>query len=85
MKLNARALGFALGVIWGLAILITTFASLWAAGGYGKHFLDMLVSIYPGYSITSGGAILGLCYGFVDGFIFGWLSARLYNFFAKEK
>jgi hypothetical protein len=82
MKLNARALGFACGAIWGLAVLFTTLISLWSAGSYGKEFLNML-SIYPGYSITSIGAILGLCYGFVDGFIGGWLIAHLYNFFAK--
>ena len=85
MKLSARALGFTFGVIWGLLVLLMTLAYLWTAKSYGKHFLYVLVSIYPGYSITRGGAILGLCYGFVDGFIFGWLIAKLYNFFSKEK
>lgn len=85
MKLNARALGFTVGVIWGIAVLLVTLASLWTAKGYGKDFLDILVSIYPGYSISNIGALLGLCYGFVDGFVGGWLVAVIYNFFAKEK
>ncbi len=84
MKANARALGFAVGVIWALAILLTTLISLWSVGTYGRTFLGGIASIYPGYSITTGGALLGVCYGFVDGFVFGWLVAKLYNFFAKE-
>jgi hypothetical protein len=85
MKINPRALGFTLGVIWGVAILLVTLGSLWTGRSYGRHFLDAIASIYPGYTITSGGAILGLFYGFVDAFVFGWLAAHLYNFFAKEK
>ncbi len=84
MKLNARALGFTLGIIWGIAILITTLIALWSTGAYGRSFLYMLASIYPGYSVTIVGSFLGLCYGFADGFVFGWLTAKIYNFFAKE-
>ena len=85
MKLNARALGFAVGVIWGLLVLVATIASLYSIRAYGRTFLYSLASIYPGYSITTGGALLGICYGFVSGFVGGWLAATLYNFFAKEK
>ena len=84
MKLNARALGFTMGVIWGVCILLVTFASLWTQRAYGKNFLYTIASVYPGYDITKMGAFLGLCYGFVDGFVFGWLTAKLYNYFAKE-
>ena len=85
MKLNPRALGFACGVIWGAALFLVTLASLWTCRAYGRHFLYAMASIYPGYDISRTGAILGLCYGFADGFIGGWLVAHLYNFFAKEK
>jgi len=84
MKLNARALGFTCGVIWGLALLVLTLVSLWSGRAYGRHFLYAVASVYPGYAITKGGALLGICYGFVDGFIGGWLIAKMYNFFAKE-
>ncbi len=84
MKLNARALGFTIGLIWGISILLVTIASLWTARTYGKYFLYTIAAIYPGYDISTGGALLGLCYGFVDGFVFGWLVAKIYNFFAKE-
>jgi len=84
VKLNAKALGFSMGVIWGIAVLLVTVFYLMSARTYGKHFLYAIASIYPGYSTTPVGALLGLCYGFVDGFVFGWLAAKLYNFFAKE-
>ena len=84
MKLNSRALGFTLGVIWGMTLLIITLASLWTGRSYAKHFLYGIASVYPGYSISNVGAILGLCYGFVDGFVFGWLTSTIYNFFNKE-
>jgi hypothetical protein len=84
MKLNARALGFTSGAIWGLTVLIITLVSVASARSYGRYFLYCLASVYPGYSITNGGALLGLCYGFADGFACGWLVAKLYNYFAKE-
>ena len=84
MKLNAKALGFSVGVIWGIAALLVTAFYLISARTYGKHFLYAIASIYPGYTLTPVGALLGLCYGFVDGFLFGWLTAHLYNFFSRE-
>ncbi len=85
MKLNAKALGFTLGILWGLAIFIVTLASLWTTGGYGEKFLHGIASVYPGCSISYIGALVGLGYGFVDAFICGWLIAIIYNFFTKEK
>ncbi|MBL7071516.1 MAG: bacteriophage holin [Candidatus Omnitrophica bacterium] len=84
MKFNAKALGFSVGVIWGVAIALVTVIYLFSAKTYGQNFLYALSSIYPGFLPTPAGAFLGLCYGFVDGFIGGWLVAKMYNFFAKE-
>ena len=84
MKLNARALGFSVGLICGIIILLITLGSLWTARAYGKYCLYTLASILPGYDISITGAMLGLCYGFAGGFAFGWLVAKIYNYFAKE-
>ncbi|MBU4488040.1 MAG: hypothetical protein KKI13_03105 [Candidatus Omnitrophica bacterium] len=84
MKLNARALGFSVGLIGGIIILLLTLGSLWTARVYGKYCLYSLASVLPGYDISTNGALLGLCYGFAGGFGAGWLVAKLYNFFAKE-
>ncbi|GBE01501.1 hypothetical protein BMS3Bbin06_01209 [bacterium BMS3Bbin06] len=80
MRLKPFALGIAVGVLWGGALFITTWLSYFT--GYGTLFLKTLAeSIYPGYSITPAGSFLGLCYGFIDGFvsasIIGWIYNRL--------
>ena len=83
MKLNVRGFALASGVIWGVAMFIVTSVS--AMNGYGADFLLAMASIYPGLSLTFGGAVIGAVYGFLDGFIGGWLFAWLYNRFATEK
>jgi len=83
MKLHARALGLTMGVIWGVMVFLVTLLAVWSSGGYGKSFLVGVTSIYPGFTISYKGALLGLFYGFLDGFVFGWFTAVIYNYFAK--
>ena len=82
MKLNPKALGLALGIIWGLAVLITTWIIMFQDGG---ATLSKLGKLYLGYRVSFLGSIIGLIYGFIDGLIAGFLIAWLYNIFAKEK
>lgn len=78
MKLKPIALGIALGAVWGVLLFITTWLSYFT--GYGKLFLEVLAqSIYPGYSISPLGSLLGLFYGFLDGFICASVIAWIYN------
>ncbi|MCL5237769.1 MAG: bacteriophage holin [Nitrospirae bacterium] len=78
MKLNPLALGIALGSVWGGSLFITTWISFYT--GYGKLFLEVLArSIYPGYKISPLGSLLGLFYGFLDGFVSAGLIAIIYN------
>jgi hypothetical protein len=80
MKLDIRTLALAIGLYWGGAILITGVANLiWP--GYGQAFLQVLASIYPGYSgaATFGQVIIATLYGLVDGAIGGAVFAWLYN------
>jgi hypothetical protein len=76
MELNKKALGLALGILWGLGVFIATVWVTWAEGG--EH-LYLLSSFYIGYRVSYLGAFIGLIYGFIDGFIGGWLLAWLYN------
>lgn len=78
MKLNLKALAAALAIVWAGAVFIVGVANaIWPA--YGKAFLTMLASIYPGFAAsgTIGDAIVGSLYALVDaaivGFVFGWL------------
>lgn len=78
MKLRPIALGIGLGTVWGVSLFITTWVSYFT--GYGRLFLEVLAqSIYPGYTISPSGSILGLFYGFLDGLISGFFIAWIYN------
>ncbi len=78
MRLKPLSLGIAIGTVWGVSLFITTWLSYYT--GYGRLFLQtMAESIYPGYSITPLGSLLGLVYGFIDGLVSGALVAVIYN------
>jgi hypothetical protein len=74
------------GLFWGSAILIVALANLiWPS--YGRTFLDLTASIYPGYHPGSGvgSAITGTLYGLVDGAIAGAVFGWLYNLLARQR
>jgi hypothetical protein len=78
MRLNLKALTIAAAIVWAAAVLIVGVAnSIWP--GYGKAFLSLLASIYPGFGATGtiGDALVGSAYALVDAaiaaFVFGWL------------
>ena len=81
MELRKRALGLSLGLVWGLAILLTTW---WFIIFERKaEILGKLNTIYLGYSVSWGGSFIGFIWGFVDGFIAGVLIAWFYGVFCK--
>ena len=85
MKLNLRALTIAFAILSAGAVFIVGVANLiWS--GYGKAFLQMLASIYPGYKASGlfGDMIAGSLYALVDGAIMGLILGGLYNLFAGE-
>lgn len=78
MRLKPLALGISLGIVWGGSLFITTWLSCYT--GYGRLFLEaMAQSIYPGYTISPIGSLLGLLYGFLDGLISASLIGWIYN------
>jgi len=82
MKLSAKGLGLSLGILWGLSVFLSTIWIMWRGGG---ATLQKLAQFYLGYSVTLGGAIIGLVWGFIDGLILGALIAVLYNVFAGKE
>ena len=80
MKLNLKALTVACGILWAGAVLVVGLANL-VSSQYGKPFLVMLASIYPGYHASGsfGDVIVGTLYALVDGAIFGLILGWLYN------
>lgn len=80
MKWNVKRFAVTGGVMWGLCLFVTTLVSVYT-GGYAKAFLDGIGSIYPGYSVSLAGSVIGLVYGFVDVcvgvYIFAWVYKKL--------
>ena len=85
MRFNVKALALTIGLFSGLAILIVASANLiWPS--YGRTFLDLVASVYPGYHPSSGigSVVTGTLYGFVDGAIGGGVFGWLYNLLAHR-
>lgn len=86
MKCNVTALALTAGLFSGAAILMVALANLiWP--GYGRAFLDVAASIYPGYHPGSGAGsvITGTLYGLVDGAIAGAVFGWLYNLLVHQR
>lgn len=78
---DARALGLALGTLWGLAVALLAVVS---RTGWGAEWRDLLAEVYLGYDETTKGATVGAVWGFVDGFVGGVVLGGLYNRFAQK-
>ena len=81
MKLDVKTVAVVLALAWGtLGMFVTGLANLiWP--GYGQAFLDVMASLYPGYTATAsfGQVIIGALYGILDGAVAGAVFAWLYN------
>jgi hypothetical protein len=83
MKLNVKAFAFASAVLWGLGLFALTWWVILFDGATGEA--TWLGRIYPGYTISPLGSLIGLAYGFVDALICGAIFAWLYNLIACSK
>jgi protoporphyrinogen oxidase len=80
-KLDGVALGVSMGILCGLMLSLATLALILKGGDVVGPRLQLLSEYFPGYSVTTGGSLLGLGYGFVTGLIGGWGFAFLRNGF----
>jgi protoporphyrinogen oxidase len=78
-KLDRLAFGLSMGAMTGLLIFLATIILVLKGGEVVGPNLQLLNQYFPGYSVTGSGSILGLCYGFVTGFVGGWGFAFLRN------
>lgn len=84
--LNAKMLGFTLGILLGLTVFIAT-NWLILKGGHmtpdGKYVvgphLQLLSQFFIGYRVSFFGSIIGFAYGFIVGTIAGALIGWIYN------
>jgi hypothetical protein len=80
MKLRVRAFALATGIVWGFGIFVVT---LWAVAANRGLTLAHIEGYYLGYTVSVGGAFVGLIWGFVNGFVAGALLAWLYGILLK--
>lgn len=71
IRFNTIMLGIVMGTGSGLGIFVLTHLSLLITGEQAGHYLNLLGIIFPGYSVSAGGAWLGLFWGFVFGGLSG--------------
>jgi len=85
MGLDPKSFGLTSGIFWGGFLLVFTLISV--NTGFGVEFLNLVVTLYPGYEISYVGSLIGLAYGFFDGligcYIFAWLYNKLEKKFSK--
>jgi len=80
-KLDKTALGVAVGLSLGLVIFIATISLVVKGGAQIGPNLALLSQYFTGYSVTLTGGVIGLGYGLLLGFVLGWTTAFLRNFF----
>jgi len=73
------ALGVAAGTVLGIGIFLATIILVIRGGAVVGPNLALLAQYFVGYTVTWGGAFLGLAYGFLVGFLAGYSFATIRN------
>ena len=83
MKLSVKSLTITAALYWGGTVFFVALVN-YLSPPFGKAFLDLVSSIYPGYkSVGSlGSVIIGTLYSLVDGAVGGAIFAWMYNAFS---
>ncbi len=84
LKLNARAWGIAVGLLFGLGIFLATVVLVMKGGKTVGPHLALIGQYLPGYRVTVGGAFIGFVYLFVIGYGVGRIIGGVYNALARS-
>lgn len=82
-RLAPNALGISCAVVASVLLFAVTAALILKGAPEGQHIgphLRLLHYYFPGYSVTWGGACIGLAWGFAAGYLGGFLFAAVLNF-----
>ena len=83
LRLNARAWGIAVGLLFGLGIFLATMVLVMKGGKTVGPHLALLGQYLPGYRVTWLGAFVGFVYLFVIGYGVGRIIGAVYNALAR--
>jgi len=78
IRLNTRLLATTFAVIFGLTLLLITYASLYRGLPDTGQYLNLLGVFLPGYEVSHTGAWIGMAYGMLIGAAFAVLFYRVY-------
>lgn len=81
MKLDIKAFGLALGILWAAAYIILAVLSM--VNGYGADIITWMSTYYVGSGATPVGIVVGAVWSFADAGVGGVVLAWLYNKLAK--
>ncbi len=80
-KLDIKAFGLSVGIIWGLAMLSLGLINM--GSHWGSGIVEVMSTLYIGYKATVLGSIIGGIWAFFDAGIGGVVLAWLYNRLAE--
>lgn len=72
--IDRRAFGLAIATVAGLVIFVLTVVTLLFAPA-GTSGMSLLAQYFYGYTVSWGGAVIGLFWGGAVGFVVGWFVA----------
>jgi len=78
-RVDGVAFGAATGLVAGALLCLATLVLVWKGGPVVGPTLGLLAQFLPGYSVTATGAMIGLIYGGLGGFLAGWSFAVIRN------
>jgi len=82
-QIDPGAMGIACGSVCGLWLSLATLVLVMRGGERVGQNLSLLAQYFVGFSVTPVGALVGLLYAAVSGFILGYLFARFRNFLVR--
>ncbi len=78
-KLDGKALGIAIGMLFGLGVFAATNILILKGGEVLGPNLALLGQFFIGYEVSFTGSLIGMAYGIISGFVIGWMIAMIRN------
>jgi hypothetical protein len=78
-KVDAISVGVAMGLVAGFLLFLATMFLVIRGGEPVGPNLQLISELFPGYTVSAGGSLLGFAYGFGGGLIIGSLLGFLRN------